>query len=367
MKILCLHQSAELYGSDRSFLQVIKYLKSTNVYSEICVVIPGYGPLVDELNLVGVKIKYVDLTIVRKTYLKRLQFNKIFVPLLFLRNKFKLFSAYDIIYVNTSVILDFYILSPFLTNKKILHIREIPRASLSFFLSYLCRLSNAEIIFNSVSTRKAFKILKKVHIIYNAFEGFGDLGNQFENDCSQNELKLLLIGRINTWKGHSFVLDALSKLTSSENVKLKIVGSTFEGNEHILDELKIKAKKLNLVDKVSFTPFTSSTFDAYNWADVVVVPSIMPEPFGRIAIEGMSLKKPVVAANHGGLPEIVSHDISGFLFTPSDVSEFISCIRRYYYNRELVRIHGRNAYKIFNEKFSVIKMNEELSKIFTGI
>ncbi|MNY46821.1 D-inositol-3-phosphate glycosyltransferase [compost metagenome] len=36
-----------------------------------------------------------------------------------------------------------------------------------------------------------------------------------------------------------------------------------------------------------------------------------------MAVEAFSIGKPVVAANHGGLVEIVSHDLNGFLFIPS--------------------------------------------------
>ena len=35
-------------------------------------------------------------------------------------------------------------------------------------------------------------------------------------------------------------------------------------------------------------------------ADVVVMPSIEPEPFGRVAIEAQAMGRPVVAFDHGG-------------------------------------------------------------------
>ena len=58
MRILCLHQSADLYGSDRSFLQVVEYLKSSGKFELITVILPRTGPLVSELQKLDVDVKF---------------------------------------------------------------------------------------------------------------------------------------------------------------------------------------------------------------------------------------------------------------------------------------------------------------------
>lgn len=45
----------------------------------------------------------------------------------------------------------------------------------------------------------------------------------------------------------------------------------------------------------------------YQKASVVVVPSLWPEPFGRVALEAIASGTPVVTSNRGGLPEIVQN------------------------------------------------------------
>jgi len=52
----------------------------------------------------------------------------------------------------------------------------------------------------------------------------------------------------------------------------------------------------------------------------VVVPSITPEPFGRVAVEAMSRGKPVIGSRVGGLPEIIKDGDSGFLVAPGNAS-----------------------------------------------
>jgi L-malate glycosyltransferase len=54
-------------------------------------------------------------------------------------------------------------------------------------------------------------------------------------------------------------------------------------------------------------------------ADVFLLPSDS-ESFGLAALEAMACQVPVVATNVGGLPEVVTHGIDGYLFEPRDVS-----------------------------------------------
>jgi glycosyltransferase involved in cell wall biosynthesis len=57
-------------------------------------------------------------------------------------------------------------------------------------------------------------------------------------------------------------------------------------------------------------------------SSIVVVPSIWPEPFGRVALEANCLGVPVVASRIGGLPEIVLEKQTGMLATPGSPSDF---------------------------------------------
>jgi len=361
MKIICLHQSADLYGSDRSFLQVIKYFVFTKRFTTITVVLPRTGPLSVELEKLGVEMLYIDLSLLSKTYLKSFKWGKIINPLFDLPKKRKLISAYDYFYVNTSVILDFYLLAPILQNNKFVHVREIPNKLLSVVLSFLLRLSKATVIFNSKATLRSFSKIRKTAVIYNAFEGFEGKLNTHRN--VSDKLRLLLIGRINTWKGQDFVIDALSKFENNKNVVLRIVGDTSVGNEYLIDELKVKVSKLGLTDIVEFKGFEADPSDSYEWADIILIPSKKPEPFGRIAIEAMSLSKPVIACNHGGLPEIILDGVTGLLFEPNNIQSFNKALRFYEENRLEILTQGVNGFRRYKELFSIESLYSNLNRV----
>lgn len=59
-------------------------------------------------------------------------------------------------------------------------------------------------------------------------------------------------------------------------------------------------------------------FALYRAADVIVVPSVWPEPLSRVLLEAMRIGRPVVATAVGGTPEAVEHGVTGLLVPRQD-------------------------------------------------
>lgn len=88
----------------------------------------------------------------------------------------------------------------------------------------------------------------------------------------------------------------------------------------------------------------------YNAADVVIVPSLYEEGFGRVILEALSCGTPVIASNRGGVPEALDPSV-GMLIEPS--AENIEKVIRYFYNNreELLKL-ARNCRRYAEERFS---------------
>lgn len=131
--------------------------------------------------------------------------------------------------------------------------------------------------------------------------------------------------RLSQWKGQHIVLDALRELPEAHAM---FVGDSLFGQEEYSAQLRARAATLGISDRVHFLGARADVPNLMCAADVIVHPSIAPEPFARVVIEAMLSGKPLVASRGGGTVEIVEHGKNGLLFTPGNATELASAVGR---------------------------------------
>lgn len=129
---------------------------------------------------------------------------------------------------------------------------------------------------------------------------------------------VMLSGRLTRWKGQTLLLEAIARL--DRKVRCILVGSD-QGRNAYREEVLALAKKLGIDDNVHVVGNCRDMPAAYKLADVVVSASTDPEAFGRVAVEGQAMGRPVVAPAHGGALEQVEHGVTGWLFKPGDADD----------------------------------------------
>jgi L-malate glycosyltransferase len=72
----------------------------------------------------------------------------------------------------------------------------------------------------------------------------------------------------------------------------------------------------------------AAVWDAYSAIDVAVIPTTVPEPFGRIPVEAAAAGVPTIGASVGGITESISHDVNGLLHGFHDVADLTQQMRR---------------------------------------
>ena len=120
-------------------------------------------------------------------------------------------------------------------------------------------------------------------------------------------------------------------------------------------------------DQVKIVPFQEEIWQLWDSIDIAVVPSTEPEPFGMVAIEAMLAKKPVIAANHGGLTEIVISGETGLLFEPQNPNELANALESLLNNSEKREKYGLAGYKRAVEHFSLQSHVNKFEAIFEDI
>lgn len=129
-------------------------------------------------------------------------------------------------------------------------------------------------------------------------------------DIEQFSKVILFVGRLDPTKGILELVKAFNAL-EQDGLSLLIVGSSWFGSnkaDPFLATLKAEAaKSSNQVVFCGFVPHSEIPL-FHQIADIVVVPSIWEDPCPLVVLEGMSSRKPVIATDSGGIPEILSKD-----------------------------------------------------------
>lgn len=123
------------------------------------------------------------------------------------------------------------------------------------------------------------------------------------------EFVILCPARLTRWKGQMVLLDAVARLPG--NFRLILTGDTSDktgAESRFAKELKARALEAGLSEKLVFAGHVANMPLAYAVADLAVLPSLDPEPFGRTAVEAQAATLPVIVSDAGGFRETVRED-----------------------------------------------------------
>ena len=135
---------------------------------------------------------------------------------------------------------------------------------------------------------------------------------------------VMLPARPTAWKGMDVLIEAMGMI-KDKNFLLLLVGAG-DGSQDLQNDLIKKIERADIMDKTRLTPSITDMPAGLMLADVVVMPSTTPEPFGRVAVEASAMGCPVVAFNHGGATESIVHGVTGWLADPVDPASLAQAV-----------------------------------------
>ncbi len=356
--ILIVHPSADLYGADRVLIQIATTLKSEG--NRVQIVLPYEGPLQDELEKLNVNVDIdPSMPVLR---LSNMKLSKLGLLPNFLRRIAETHNdvrSYDLVYINTLAVALYGLGSAFSGIQTIVHIHEIPSRSLSAIFSVLLTFIRPRILFVSQATRQRFWLsTDNYRIVHN---GVTSPTNSNTESPSSKRLKILLIGRLNAWKGQGLLVKAVAELGSlADEIEVRLVGDVFADQTQFQVSLSNQIAQHNLSGSVSLVEFTDDPSHHYQWCDVVCIPSTRPDPFPLVALETGSFGKPAIAAAFGGLPEVIENGVNGLLFEPNDHYSLATKIRWALDNRQRLKEMGDKAKAIHESKYTESKFRDRL-------
>jgi glycogen(starch) synthase len=150
-----------------------------------------------------------------------------------------------------------------------------------------------------------------------------DLSGLRTRFAGDDELLVLLVGRLVYEKGFHLALDALAPVIRSRKKVRFVIAGTGTAEE----ELKRQAKRLKLTRHGTFLGWVGDDMlhALYRVADLCIVPSIY-EPFGIVALEAMASGCLCIVADTGGLREVVPGDETVGLRFPAKDAEALGVL-----------------------------------------
>jgi glycosyltransferase involved in cell wall biosynthesis len=176
-------------------------------------------------------------------------------------------------------------------------------------------------------------------------------------------------GRLFRGKGQDDVIRAVARIQAEvPDLRLLVIG----GDDRLVmqtsftEELRALARDLGVADKVIFTGHRADMPALLAACDVFALPSYQ-EPFGLVYLEAMAMKKPVVALNDGGTPEVVEHGRSGLLTPPGDLFALAEHLLVLLRDPELRSRMGEYGRRQVEARFTPQRMANDAAQVYAAL
>lgn len=162
-----------------------------------------------------------------------------------------------------------------------------------------------------------------------------------ELDTPSDANVIVQASRMESWKGHRVLLEALASVRDLPGWICWMIGGAQRAQEiRYESELHETAKRLGIAERVRFLGQRNDVSRLLSAADIYCQPNIDPEPFGIVLVEALYARLPVVTSALGGAIEVIDSSC-GILVTPNNSVEVASALRRLVTEDELRHRLGR--------------------------
>lgn len=360
-RVVLIHSSDELYGADRILLHVATAL-TERLDVDVEVWLPndvehGPFPLCVELDKLGIAWEHRSLPIMRRAYMSPSGLPRLG------RVAWSLWRALrktppDLVYLSSSACL---IGAPVArlagVSRRVVHVQERWEGRTATLLRTLARFTTARLSISQYVDGATGLTDPPAVVVVNCVD---DARERATPDAveSVEPLRFLIASRWNGWKGHRTLLEAWEKAGSPGVLSVlggpPAVGESVDVRAIVESDLS-DPESVRIIGEVhDIAPYLAA-------ADVLVLPSDTPEPFGLVVIEAFSMEVPVVASRGGGPLEIIEDGKTGWFFEPADAENLSSVLNSL--ERESVERAGREARGAFESRFAPERYHEHVAQV----
>jgi|UniRef100_A0A7C3WLI8 glycosyltransferase involved in cell wall biosynthesis len=168
---------------------------------------------------------------------------------------------------------------------------------------------------------------------------------------------------LRSWKGHLDLLEALQKLVEvGHKCYLLVVG---DGPYRPVIEKRVNESGLG--DCVRLVGYQEKAADWLALMDVLVMASYAHEGVPQAVLQALAMGKAVVATRVGGIPEVITPDVTGLLTPPKDPDSLARAMLRLLTDKALREDLGRRGMDLVRKHFALERMAEMVEAVYDRV
>lgn len=217
-----------------------------------------------------------------------------------------------------------------------------------------------------LAEEKEYVSSNKIEVILNGIPRLKNASDEtvqklrVELGVKKNQLMVLSIGRLSIQKGHTYLIDAISRLSLEYKNYLRFF---IAGSGDLHNELENKIRELKIENQISLLGIRKDIPALLQAADIFVLPSIW-EGLPLVILEAMSAGLPILTTDVEGIDDVIINGESGIVTPLKDSYSLVDNLTYMVNNESLRRKIGNNAQIRFEENYTLEKMCLRYEEIF---
>lgn len=141
---------------------------------------------------------------------------------------------------------------------------------------------------------------------------------------------ITLPARLTRLKGHEDFINIICEgIAAGLPLHGLVVGGASAGKQRYLDKLRRHVDETGLNNNISFTGHRDDLKEIMAISSVILSLTQVPEAFGRTVLEALSIGRPVIAYNHGGVSEIMRELYPAGCVEPFDTAGIVNKLKEF--------------------------------------